>query len=122
MAEKSIWRGISRGLAGRCPTCGKGHLFRGFLKIRLPCEVCAADNTIYPSDDFPPYLTILVVGHVLVPLILVVDQVFPLSLWWEMGIWPPVAGLLCLLVLPRMKGAIVGFCWAAELVRQEPAV
>jgi uncharacterized protein (DUF983 family) len=122
MPEKSIWRGICRGLAGRCPSCGEGRLFRGFLKIRLPCEVCAADNSIYPSDDFPPYLTILVVGHVVVPLLLGVDRVYPLSLAWEMSIWPLVAGILCLLVLPRMKGATVGFCWAADLVRQEPAV
>jgi uncharacterized protein (DUF983 family) len=122
MQEKSIWRGIGRGLAGRCPTCGKGHLFRAFLKIRTPCEVCAADNSVYPSDDFPPYLTILVVGHVLVPLLLGVDRVFPLSMWWQMGIWPPVAAILCLLVLPRMKGATVGFCWANDVVREEPAV
>ena len=122
MQEKSIWRGISRGLAGRCPTCGEGRLFRSFLKVRLRCEACGADNTIYPSDDFPPYLTIIVVGHVLVPLILVVDHLYPLSLWWEMGIWPVVAGALCLLLLPRMKGATVGFCWATDVVRQEPAV
>ena len=122
MEQKSIWRGIRRGLAGRCPVCGEGHLFRAFLKIRTPCEVCASDNSIYPSDDFPPYLTILVVGHVLVPLLLAVQQVSSLSLAWEMTIWPLVAGVLCLLVLPRMKGATVGFCWATDVVRQEPAV
>jgi len=109
------------GLGGRCPTCGEGRLFRAYLKIRAPCPVCQTDNTIYPSDDFPPYLTILAVGHVLVPLLLAVDRVYPLSVAWQIGIWVPTAAALCLLVLPRMKGATVGFCWATEVVRQEPA-
>jgi uncharacterized protein (DUF983 family) len=121
MVEKSIWRGIRRGLAGRCPTCGEGHLLHRYLKIRTPCEHCGTDNSIYPSDDFPPYLTIIVVGHVVVPLLLLVDNLYSPSMWWEIGIWAPVAGIACLLLLPRMKGATVGFCWATDLVREEPA-
>ena len=121
MAEKSIWHGVCRGLAGRCPTCGEGRLLRSYLKVRTPCEHCGADNTVYPSDDFPPYLTILSVGHVLVPLLLLVDKLYDPSMWWEIGVCTPLAGVLCLLLLPRMKGATIGFCWATDLVREEPA-
>jgi uncharacterized protein (DUF983 family) len=62
MSEKSIWTGIRRGLACQCPVCGEGRLFSGYLKIKTRCDVCGTDNTVYPSDDFPPYLTIFLSG------------------------------------------------------------
>ena len=45
--EKSIWTGLKRGFARRCPNCGKGQLFSGYLTISSPCEVCANNNTVY---------------------------------------------------------------------------
>jgi uncharacterized protein (DUF983 family) len=119
--EKSIWIGVKRGLARRCPNCGKGYLFRGYLTIRVPCEVCGNDNTIYPSDDFPPYLTILVAGHVLVGLFVWTDSVYEPPLWLESVIWLPVTLLSCLALLPFMKGVAVGLCWAMDIVRQDSA-
>ena len=119
--EKSVWTGLRRGIARRCPNCGEGRLFRGYLKIRSPCEVCGTDNTIYPSDDFPPYLTIFVVGHVLVPLFMWSDRAFEPPLWVQAAIWLPAALVACLAVLPFMKGATVGLCWAMNLVRPESA-
>ena len=117
--EKSIWTGIRRGLARRCPTCGKGRLFAGYLAIRAPCEVCGVDNNIYPSDDLPPYLTILVSGHVVVPLYIVLSGGSSLPLWIEAAIWLPIALALCLALLPVMKGVAVGLCWATNIVRQD---
>ncbi len=119
MADKSIWTGIRRGLSHRCPNCGEGHLFRGFLKIRTPCEVCGTDNTVYPSDDFPPYLTILVVGHVIIPAFMWVDFTYAPPFWLQGLIWLPLTTLLCLALLPSMKGATVGLCWATNMVREE---
>lgn len=118
MSEKSVWTGIRRGLACRCPTCGQGRLFSSYLKIRTRCDVCGADNTVYPSDDFPPYLTIAAVGHVIVPLILWVELTYAPSMWVEAAIWLPLTAMLCLLLLPSMKGATVGLCWATNLVRE----
>jgi len=117
----SIVTGIWRGLRCRCPACGEGRLFAGYLRIRLPCEVCGADNTIYPSDDFPPYLTILVVGHVVVPLFMWSDRAYEPSVWVQAAIWLPVTALMCLALLPSMKGATVGLCWATGLRRRPPA-
>jgi uncharacterized protein (DUF983 family) len=74
--KRSIWTGVKRGLARRCPNCGIGRLFRGYLTVRSPYDTCGADNTVYPSDDFPPYLTILVTGHVLVPLFMWTDWAY----------------------------------------------
>lgn len=117
--DRSIWLGVRRGLGKRCPACGQGHLFCGFLKVSSRCPTCAADNTIYPSDDLPPYLTILATGHVLVPLVFVVERMFAPSLWIQIAIWLPVALLLCLALLPVMKGAAVGLCWATGLERKD---
>ncbi|HET8996076.1 MAG TPA: DUF983 domain-containing protein [Acetobacteraceae bacterium] len=119
MENRSIWLGIRRGLAKRCPACGQGHLFGGFLKVAPHCDVCGADNSIYPSDDFPPYLTILAAGHLLVPLIFIVERSFAPALWLQVAIWLPVTVALCLALLPFMKGATVGLCWATGLVRNE---
>jgi len=119
--EKSVWTGLKRGLARRCPNCGEGRLFSGYLKVRSPCEVCRADNTIYPSDDLPPYLTILVVGHVLVPLFMWSDRAYAPPLWAQFAIWLPAAAAMSLALLPFTKGAAVGLCWAMGLVRPESA-
>jgi uncharacterized protein (DUF983 family) len=116
--KRPLWLGIRRGLAGRCPTCGQGHLFRGFLKIQPQCQVCGADNAIYPSDDFPPYLTILVTGHVVVPLLFWMQRAMDPSAWLQAAIFLPLTVGLCLALLPVMKGATVGLCWATGLVRQ----
>jgi uncharacterized protein (DUF983 family) len=114
--ERSIWIGVKRGLGLRCPNCGQGRLLQQYIKIRRPCEACGADNTIYPSDDFPPYLTILVVGHVVVPLFIWSDRYEP-PLWLQAAIWLPLTLIMCLVLLPVMKGAAVGLCWATNLVR-----
>ena len=119
--EKSILTGVKRGLARRCPNCGKGRLFRGYLKVRYPCEVCGTNNTIYPSDDFPPYLTILVAGHVLVALFMWSDRVYAPPLWLESAIWLPATVMVCLALLPFMKGATVELCWATNSIRRNSA-
>jgi uncharacterized protein (DUF983 family) len=89
--------------------------------MRSPCEVCGSDNSIYPSDDLPPYLTIFVTGHVVIPLFIWTDGALEPSLWLEAAIWPPVTAIMCLVLLPFMKGAAVGLCWANNIVRQDSA-
>jgi uncharacterized protein (DUF983 family) len=121
MAEKSMWTGIKRGLALRCPNCGRGRLFARYLTVRSPCEVCGTDNNIYPSDDFPPYLTIFLSGHIVIPLFVVTDSRYALPFWVEGIIWLPITLALCLALLPVMKGATVGLCWATNLIRPDAA-
>ncbi len=119
MSQKSLWTGLTRGARGLCPTCGRGRLFDGFLRVRAACSVCGANNADYPSDDFPPYLTIFAVGHLVVPLLVLIDMRYQPALWLQTAIWLPATVLLCLLLLPTMKGATVGLCWAVGLTRQQ---
>ena len=117
MSESPIWTGLRRGLGLHCPECGRGSLFSGMLRVRAHCPVCGADNTIYPADDMPPYLTILVVGHVVVPLFMWMDRAMLPPVWVQLAVWLPLTAAMCLLLLPRMKGAVVGACWALAVRR-----
>jgi uncharacterized protein (DUF983 family) len=119
MSGKSmIATGVRRGLGLRCPHCGKGPLFSRFLKVSDHCEVCGADNTIYPSDDAPPYLTLLLVGHVFIPLIFWMDRAWAPALWMLFAIWLPLITAVTIAALPYMKGAVIGFAWATGVTRQ----
>jgi uncharacterized protein (DUF983 family) len=49
------------GLAGRCPNCGEGPLFRGFLTVADRCDACGYDLGRADSGDGPAVFVILVV-------------------------------------------------------------
>jgi uncharacterized protein (DUF983 family) len=118
MADKSIATGVRRGVALRCPNCGKGHLFTSFLTVSARCEVCGTDNTIYPSDDAPPYVTIVLVGHLVVPLILWMETAWAPAMRILFAIWLPTITVVTIALLPFVKGVIIGFAWAADVTRQ----
>jgi uncharacterized protein (DUF983 family) len=109
--KRAIWRGWRR----RCPNCGEGALMEGYLKVRDTCGTCGEELSHHRSDDGPPYLTLLIVGHI----------VGPLMLWayirWEptplvfIAIFGVMSVLMSLWFLPRLKGVIVGVQWAARM-------
>lgn len=109
-----FWDVLLRGAIGRCPNCGKGKLFRRYLKPVEACSVCATKLGHIRADDGPAWATILIVGHILASLLLVV---IPNSDWPDgvsMIVWPLVALVLALLVLPRAKGAFIGILWRMD--------
>ena len=110
--------GIRRGLSRRCPACGKGPLFDGYLSIRPTCPVCGNYNGRYPSDDFAPYLTIFLVLHILTPVLFFVDRAWTPSMWLEMAIAVPLFLAASAAVLPFAKGAIIGLAWAYNVTRE----
>ncbi len=69
----SLSRAMWRGFLGKCPNCGKGHLFGHFLKVADHCEVCGEEFFHHRADDFPAYLVIVIVGHLVVPMVLAVE-------------------------------------------------
>ena len=102
---------MKRGALFRCPHCGKGRLFRGFLKVEETCPACGHDNGQYPADDGPAYFTILIVGHVFVAPIVVVAVGWS-QLWLAAAVLVPAVMLIALWLLPRIKGAVIGLMWA----------
>jgi uncharacterized protein (DUF983 family) len=112
-------RAIMRGLLQRCPHCGQGRLFRAYLKPVESCAVCGENFAEIRADDFPPYVTILIVGHIVVPLMLMADRA-GVSLEAQMAIWVPVTLALTLVLLPRIKGGIIGLMWSTDRAASQP--
>ncbi len=99
-----LWRGFRQ----KCPRCGETRLFASFLKAPETCSSCRHALGAIRADDFPPYLTMVIVGHIVVPMILVVEKTSPLSISMNLMIWLPLTGLLTFWFLPRVKGLIIG--------------
>jgi len=100
---------IRRGLRGRCPVCGEGKLFAGFLTIAPACERCGAAFAHIHADDAPPYIVIFLVGHLLVPVIFWVEKTWMPPMWLHMALWLPLFTIICTLMLRPVKGAVLGW-------------
>ncbi len=113
--ERPLRPALLRGFRQKCPRCGSGPLLRGYLKLRDVCPVCGEDLSHARADDGPAYLTILIVGHLMAPLLHTVFVTFrpePLTL---AAIFCTFCAGLSLYLLPRIKGAMVGFQWAKRM-------
>jgi len=109
--RQAIWRGWRR----KCPSCGAGALFSGYLKVRNTCAVCREELHHHRADDGPAYLTILIVGHVMAPALLyafVRWRPEPLVLF---TIFAVGCVALSLYLLPRLKGVVVGIQWSRRM-------
>jgi uncharacterized protein (DUF983 family) len=113
--KRDLWTAFKRGLRGRCPRCGEGKLFRAFLKVDDHCAVCALDFTPHRADDLPAYLVIIIVGHVVVPLALMIETNYSPPVAWQLAIYLPVTLVASLLLLQPVKGAVVGVQWALRM-------
>ncbi len=109
--------GLRRGLRRLCPACGRGKLFCGYLAVRPICAVCGNDNEQYPSDDFAPYVTIFLVLHLMVPVLLLADRAWEMSVSFEGVVAIPIFSLATLALLPFAKGGVIGLAWAFEVKR-----
>jgi uncharacterized protein (DUF983 family) len=110
-SKRSMALGMKRGASLRCPNCGEGKLFRKYLKIQ-DCPACGHENSRYPADDAPPYFTILIVGHLVVAPLLVFPFIWQAPTWIVLSSTLPALLLFTLLLLPVVKGAVVGALWS----------
>jgi uncharacterized protein (DUF983 family) len=120
-ASTAFMTGLRRGLAHRCPNCGKGKLYRRYLKVESFCSACDHELASYPADDGPAYFTILIVGHLVVAPLLLFPIIWqaPAAVMLPLVLIPLMA--LTLLLLPRIKGAFIGALWALGLRKAEDA-
>jgi uncharacterized protein (DUF983 family) len=111
----SVALGLRRGLALRCPGCGQAPLFASYLKPHPQCAVCLLQLDAFRADDAPPYFTILLVGHIVVPGMLLLEKLVHPPSWVHAALWIPLTLALTLTILPRMKGAVIGVQWANRI-------
>ena len=112
---REIVPAMRKGFGQRCPKCGDGSIFGRFLKVNERCPACAEELHHQRADDAPPYFTIFVVGHIVVPLMLMLEQRVAPPEWVHMALWIPLTLLLSFYFLPRIKGALIGFQWAKRM-------
>ena len=108
--DKAIWpeiEPISCGLRGRCPRCGVGRLFSGFLTVGTSCTDCGLDYAFADAGDGPAVFVILIVGFVVVGLALWTEVNLNPPLWLHFIIWIPLALALCLSALRLIKGVLI---------------
>lgn len=110
--ERSVLTSMLRGAKLACPSCGRGGMYRRYLKVADQCPSCGEELHHHRADDAPSYFTIVIVGHVVVSLLLAVEMAYRPPLWLHAALWLPLTVLLALLLLPSIKGALVGLQWA----------
>lgn len=114
-AERPFWPALRHGWNLRCPHCGKGPLLRGYLTVRESCPVCGENLHHQRADDGPAYLTILIVGHLMAPLLMftfVHWRPEPMTL---IAVFSVFTVGLSLFLLPRLKGVMVALQWAKRM-------
>lgn len=116
----STSQALLRGLRGVCPACGESHIFNGYLTVARECTNCHAPLGTIRADDVPPYVTIFLVGHIVVIGMLLLEQAEAPPLWVHTAIWVPLTLGLCLALLRPIKGAVVGLMLKLGMIDARP--
>ena len=103
---------MKRGFAHRCPNCGQGPLYRAYLKVVGACGRCGHALGDYRADDGPAYFTILLVGHLVVAPLLFLQWMWRAPIWVVLPATLIPLAVVTLLLLPRVKGALVGLLYS----------
>ena len=117
---RPIFGSLFRGATLKCPACGRGALFRRYLKVAEHCPACGEELHHHRADDAPAYFTIAIVDHIVVSLVLAVEMAYRPALWVHMALWLPLTVILTLLFLPPVKGALVALQWALRMHGFDP--
>ena len=113
--DRPWFQSVMRGFRRRCPHCGEGKIFAGYARVADACDQCHEEMFHQRADDAPPYFTIMIVGHIVVPGLLMMERSFAPPTWVQMSVWLPMSLLLTLSLLPLVKGAIVGLQWSLRM-------
>jgi uncharacterized protein (DUF983 family) len=95
------------GLGGRCPRCGRGHLFRNYIEIAERCEVCGLDYSFADAGDGPAVFVILIAGFVVLGLALWIEFTFSPPFWVHLLVSLPLLIVVCVGLLRPLKGLML---------------
>lgn len=110
--DRNLMLALRRGLAGKCPACGNARLFRKFLKPVDICPACGEHWADRRADDFPAYLVVLALGHIMVPIVVEANIYLDIPGAVQMIAWPLIAMILAALLIQPAKGFVLGLLWA----------
>ena len=103
--KRPVWRSLGLGLSGLCPHCGSGALFSSYLEVVYH----------HRADEAPPYFTMFLIGHVVLPLALIAEHLWHPTILVHLSLWVPLAIIMTVMILPKVKGAVVALQWALRM-------
>ena len=106
-AAGPVERAILRGLRGRCPRCGEGRLFRGFLGLQPTCTHCRLNYGFADAGDGPAVFVILFGGFIVVFAALIVEIMYQPPYWVHAALWLPLILIVTLAPLRPIKGVLI---------------
>lgn len=111
----ALFRCMARGFAKRCPNCGRGAVVTGYLRPSAGCRACGEGYDHIRTDDLAPWISIMILGHLLLPAIISVERLWGPPFWLHLLIWIPVAVEAIVVLLPHAKGMALGLMWGLNI-------
>jgi uncharacterized protein (DUF983 family) len=105
--QPTVLQSALRGLACKCPRCGKGKLFSGFLTLRAKCDACGLDYAFIDAGDGPAVFIILIAGAIVVAAALIVEVKYAPPFWVHAALWLPLILAVTLWPLRAMKSLLI---------------
>jgi uncharacterized protein (DUF983 family) len=123
--QPSVLQSALRGLACKCPRCGKGKLYAGFLNLRATCESCGLDFAFIDTGDGPAIFIIMIAGAIVVGCALIVEVKYQPPYWLHAVLWLPLILATTLLPLRAMKSLLIALQFhhkaaPGQLIDREP--
>ncbi|CAN5178723.1 DUF983 domain-containing protein [soil metagenome] len=115
LPDRPFGPAFRRALCNRCPACGEAKLFPKFLRTPPHCPYCGQSWENHQADDFPSYIVILLLGHILVPLMIEVNYWLSIPLGVQAILWPGLAVVLAVAMIQPAKGAVIAFQWSRRM-------
>lgn len=110
---------FAAGLAGRCPRCGRGPLFAGFLKLAPACAACGLDLSFADSGDGPAVFVSLVGGFVVLGLALWTELAYEPPFWVHVALFLPLTLIVCIGMLRPLKGVLIAQQFRTKAAQEE---
>jgi len=107
------------GLVGRCPRCGKGRLFQGFLTVAPRCEACGLDYGFIDAGDGPAFFVMTFSGFVVVAAALIVEVLYQPPFWVHAMLWLPLILITTLAPIRPLKGLLIGLQYRHKAAEEQ---
>ena len=113
--KRPVWPALLQGMRRKCPRCCEGKMFSGYLTVRDECASCGQQFHHHRADDMHPWITILITGHLIGPVMLYGAMNWPLPDMVHMILWPVLTAVVALAILPLAKGFVIALQWALRM-------
>lgn len=113
--NRAVRPAMLKGVKSKCPNCGEGHLYNGFLEVNEACDVCNEELHHHRADDLPPYLNLFIVGHLVVGVLMISMKYEWFGMWTTAIGGSIIAMILAFALMRPIKGMVVGLQWALEM-------